>query len=277
MEGPLRVRVIIKGHGSSIHQIAASANGTVTAVLPRGSLRAALAELAGIDLRGVGLLLAKSGRETPVHCGVASFRAQDGVLQAQSLVVDTDSVMTTGAGSINLDSEALDLDLRGHPKGVRLMRLRSPLEVRGTLSHPSVAIRMGGTAAQTAAAVALGVLLTPLASVLAFVDPGLARMRTARPCSPPPTSVSPAGVKAATLGPGVLPAWQFGNVILAARRSPPVRVMPVFASAGVRGRTLRQRQPRRLGRQEAASYQSACCFAAAPGPGTTDTACQVPR
>jgi hypothetical protein len=175
MEGLLRVRITVKGHGSSVHQVAASSNGTVTAVLPHGSLRAALAELAGIDLRGLGLLLAKSERQTAVHCGVASFHADDGTLKAQSLVLDTDAVLITGDGSVHLDSEAVDLVLHGRPKGMRFMRLRAPVLVRGTLAHPSPGIQMRNAAAQTAEAVALGVVLTPLASVLAFVDPGLAK------------------------------------------------------------------------------------------------------
>lgn len=175
MQGALRMRVIVKGRGTSVHQVAASANGTVTAVLPHGLLREALAELTGIDLRGLGLLLAKSDREVAVHCGVASFRAEDGTLRSQSLVLDTDSVLINGDGTIDLDSEALDLVLRGHPKGIRLIRLRTPVLVRGTLAHPSVGIQVGHAAAETAKAVAPGIALTPLASVLAFVDPGLAK------------------------------------------------------------------------------------------------------
>ena len=175
MEGLLRFRVILKGHGSSVHQVAASANGTVTAILPHGSLRAALAELTGIDLRGLGLLLAKSERQTAVHCAVASFRADEGTLKAQSLVLDTDAVLITGDGSVRLDSESVDLVLHGHPKGLRLMRLRAPVLVRGTLAHPVPAIQVRNAAAQTAEAVALGLVLTPLASILAFVDPGLAK------------------------------------------------------------------------------------------------------
>lgn len=173
MDGLLRARVIIKGRGSSIHQVAASANGTLTAVLSHGTIRASLAE--GADLRGLGLLLSKNTPESAVRCGEASFLAHDGTLVTQSLVVDTDPVLITGDGDIHLDSEALDLVLRGHPKGLRLSRLRSPVLVRGTLSHPSAAIQARNSVAQAAAAVALGVLLTPLASVLAFVDPGLAK------------------------------------------------------------------------------------------------------
>jgi uncharacterized protein involved in outer membrane biogenesis len=90
------------------------------------------------------------------------------------LVLDTEQVLIVGEGNINMDSEAIDLTLRGHPKRPGF-RLRSPVLVRGTLSHPSFAIQPRDTAAQTAAAVVLGVLLTPLAAVLAFVDPGLSK------------------------------------------------------------------------------------------------------
>jgi uncharacterized protein involved in outer membrane biogenesis len=175
VEGMLRVRVVAKGHGNSLHQVAASADGSVTAVLTHGTIRASLAELTGIDLRGLGLLLVKDHQETAVDCGVLSFRAQGGTLASQSMVVDTDSVLITGEGTIHLETEALDLALRGHPKHLRLVRVRSPLTVHGTLAHPSVGIQVRNSVAQTAEAVALGVLLTPLASVLAFVDPGLAK------------------------------------------------------------------------------------------------------
>ncbi|HEY1313975.1 MAG TPA: AsmA family protein, partial [Steroidobacteraceae bacterium] len=171
LEGLLRARVLIKGHGSSVHQVASTANGTVSAVLSHGALRSSLAELTGGDLRGLGLLLAKSKQETGVRCGVASFRAQGGTLTAQSLVLDTDSFLISGEGAIHLDSESLDLKLRGRPKKMRLVRVPSQVLLHGTLAHPSAGIGARNSATQTADA-ALGVLLTPLASILAFVDPG---------------------------------------------------------------------------------------------------------
>lgn len=174
-EGALQARVSVKGHGRSIHQVAASADGTVTAVVTHGAIRSSLAELAGIDLRALGLMLAKDKQETGIRCVVAGFKAHDGTLSAQSLVVDTDPVLITGEGQLHLDSESLDFALRGHPKSLRLFRLRTPVLVRGTLVHPAIAAQARNAAAQTAAAVALSAVLTPLAGMLAFVDPGLAK------------------------------------------------------------------------------------------------------
>jgi AsmA family protein len=174
-EGALQARVMVKGQGRSIHQVAASADGTVTAVVTHGTVRSSLAELTGIDLRALGLMLAKDKKETGIRCIVAGFQAHDGTLSAQSLVLDTDPVLITGQGQLHLDSESLDFALRGHPKSLRLFRLRTPVLVRGTLVHPAIAVQAGNAAAQTAAAVALSAVLTPLAGALAFVDPGLAK------------------------------------------------------------------------------------------------------
>jgi uncharacterized protein involved in outer membrane biogenesis len=112
--------------------------------------------------------------ETEIRCGVASFEVKDGLATAQRLLLDTEPVLITGEGDIDLQSEALDLRLQGNPKRPRL-RMRTPLLVHGPLRHPAFAVDSGKPALQAAGAVALGVLLTPVAAMLAFVDPGLAK------------------------------------------------------------------------------------------------------
>jgi uncharacterized protein involved in outer membrane biogenesis len=141
LSGPMQVRVDITGHGASLHQVAASANGSVSATLPHGTIRASLAELAGVDLRGLGLAVARSKRETTVRCAAATFEAHDGTLTAKSIVIDTEPVLIRGEGVIHLDTESLDLVLRGEPKHTRLLRIDAPLRIRGTLMRPSVAIQ----------------------------------------------------------------------------------------------------------------------------------------
>jgi AsmA family protein len=140
LEGPLDARIKISGRGSSIHQVAASGNGTVTGLVPQGTIRDSLAELTGIDLRGLGLLLAKDQRETTLRCAVASFTERDGTLSVQRLIVDTKPVLITGEGRLDLKSEELDFLLRGHPKSPRFFRFRAPVHVKGTLLEPAFGI-----------------------------------------------------------------------------------------------------------------------------------------
>jgi hypothetical protein len=175
LEGALHARVQMTGHGNSLHQIASTADGTLAAVLPGGAMRASLAELTGGSLRGVGLKLAKDEEETGVRCAIAAFSAQRGKVTPQQLLIDTDPVLITGRGTIDLSSETLDLTLHGKSKKLRIASVHSPVYVRGSLSHPSFSLDKGRVAAQTTGAAALGIALTPLAAVLALVDPGLAK------------------------------------------------------------------------------------------------------
>jgi AsmA family protein len=141
IEGPLAVRISLTGRGKSLHDTAASAEGTVVANLPGGMVRDSLAELTGIDLRGLGLLLAKDKKEVPIRCGIASFQAHQGTLTAKNLVLDTAPVLIAGEGFVHLETETLDLMLRGYPKQVRFFQLRSPIVIRGTLKSPSISIQ----------------------------------------------------------------------------------------------------------------------------------------
>lgn len=174
LRGPLSARLQLTGSGDSWHALAASANGTATAVIPHGAVRAAAADAASLDLSGALGLLLKSDKETPIHCAVAGLEAHEGVLSLRSFAIDTDRSLITGGGEIHMDTEALDLRLQGRPKKAQLA-LHSALAIRGTLSHPQFRLAGRGAATQLVAATALGVVLTPIAAVLAFVNPGLQR------------------------------------------------------------------------------------------------------
>jgi uncharacterized protein involved in outer membrane biogenesis len=138
IEGTLRARIVVSGRGSSLHQVASTANGIVTVVIPHGTVRDSLVELAGMDLRGLGLLISKDKHDATLRCAVGIFRDHDGTLTAQDLIADTDAVLITGSGEIHFDTESLDLSLRGEPKSLRLFHWHSPLLIAGTLSHPSI-------------------------------------------------------------------------------------------------------------------------------------------
>jgi uncharacterized protein involved in outer membrane biogenesis len=141
IEGSLAVRINLTGQGKSLHDVAAGAEGTVEASLPAGMVRDSLAELTGIDLRGLGLLLAKDKKEVPIRCGIASFQVHEGTLTAKNLVLDTEPVLIAGEGFVHLETETLDLILRGYPKHVRFFQLRSPIVIHGTLKSPSIGIQ----------------------------------------------------------------------------------------------------------------------------------------
>jgi uncharacterized protein involved in outer membrane biogenesis len=176
LAGDVQARIVAHGHGDSVHDFVSNANGTVTFILPQGEIRAAFAELTGINLvEGLGLLLKGGNDRAQIRCGVAQFALEDGTMRAQNVILDTQNVRITGNGEVRLGPEELDLSIKGEPKKLRLTRLKAPVKISGHLLKPSIGINVGQALKQGAIATALGAAVGPLAAVIAFVDPGLAK------------------------------------------------------------------------------------------------------
>jgi hypothetical protein len=176
LEGMLVGRLNVHGRGTSVHDLASTADGYFSVALPHGDMNKAFAELTGIDVvHGLGLLLSNKDKDTGIRCGIVDFQAQKGMLDAKSIFIDTTPVVITAKGDVNLKDETLDLSMQGHPKKVSFLRLRTPITLTGTLLHPSVGIKASHLLAQAGVAAVLGTLLTPAAAALALVDPGLAK------------------------------------------------------------------------------------------------------
>lgn len=176
LDGTLTARMQLQGRGASVSQVLANSQGSITAVVPEGQIQEAFAELAGIDVaKGLGLVLSKDQRQIPIRCGIADFGLQNGDLAARHVLFDTQNVRIDGSGKIALKSEKVDLKIQGKPKKLRLVRLNAPIVIKGTLRKPRIGIQPEKTVLQAGAAVALAAVATPLAAVLPFVDPGLAK------------------------------------------------------------------------------------------------------
>lgn len=174
IEGAMAARAKLTGYGNSVHRAASSADGSVTMVVPRGKIRQAFAELLGVNAsKGLLMLLSKSNKETDVRCAVADFKVTDGVLRANTIVFDTGVVLAKGTGTVDLETERMAFRIEGDSKKPRLVRLFLPITVEGPLMQPKVGVEAGSAVAQGGVAAALGTLLTPLAALLPFVDPGL--------------------------------------------------------------------------------------------------------
>jgi len=173
VQGAMDGRIVLKGHGRSLREAIAAADGTVTAVVPHGEVEQAFAELTGLDVaNSLGLMLTQDKEKTGVRCGIGQFKAVQGTLVAESLILDTQDVVITGKGEIDVGKEIWDLTLTGKPKKPRL-RVKAPITVRGNLFHPSFGVAPGNAVGQGSVAIGLGALLSPVAAVLAFIDPGL--------------------------------------------------------------------------------------------------------
>ncbi|MGQ2990236.1 MAG: AsmA family protein [Brevundimonas sp.] len=175
ISGRVLGRARLEGSGASIHDFAAGSKGSMSVVLPQGQMRAAFAELLGVNA-SAGLLKLLSGDQSTseIRCGVADFTVAGGTATARTFVVDTDVVLATGRGSIDLGAETLNLTIDGESKKPRLLRLWTPIHVRGSLTAPSVGVDTGQVVAQAGVTGVLAAVVAPIAALFSFVDPGLA-------------------------------------------------------------------------------------------------------
>ena len=175
IEAGLWARARLQGTGASVRAAAAHANGSVTAVLPSGALRKTIGNLINFNLdRTAFLLITKNKKDTPIHCAVMDFKAQEGLLTIDEGVMDTGEAQILGTGDVSLRDETLNLRFAAKPKKFSIIHLNAPITLTGRFDAPKPGVDIVHAIPQAAGAVALGVVAAPLAAVLPFVGPGLA-------------------------------------------------------------------------------------------------------
>jgi hypothetical protein len=103
------------------------------------------------------------------------------MLNPRTFALDAQHTTVTAEGQIDLRMERLDLRIIARPKDFSLVALRGPIIVSGTLGAPSVRADLANAILRTGAAIALGVIATPPAAALPFLQFGSGQ---AFSCSP---------------------------------------------------------------------------------------------
>lgn len=168
-----RAKVVLTGN--SIAEMGATADGEFAVIMAKGRVSSLSLLLTNLDLANAATVLLRGDKNAPVYCAVVSGKIAEGVFIPQLFVADTSEEKITGEGKIDLRDERWNLRLKASSKRPSIVALRGPIRVEGTFKHPKVTPEAGPVVARVAAAVALGVLLTPPAALLALIDPGGAK------------------------------------------------------------------------------------------------------
>ncbi|MFO1242930.1 MAG: AsmA family protein [Rickettsiales bacterium] len=174
--GLLGGKANFKGEGKSLREMLGSANGEMGVGMEGGKLSRLLLELAGLDIfKSLGLVVTGSDEPVEIRCVVGDFNVTNGLMKSQAAFIDTKVTTLEGKGTINLKNEAMAMQITVHPKDPSPLSARAPINIDGTLAKPEIGVDTAALATRAGAAVALGVVLTPIGSLLAFVEPGLGK------------------------------------------------------------------------------------------------------
>ncbi len=170
----------LTARGDSLASLLAGADGRVQTLMSEGTISKLLLEEMGLNLGNV--LATRLTGDHPVRlvCMATDFSVEHGVMRTRAFVVDTDDALIDVNGQLNLASERIDLVLRTNSKQWRLVTLRSPIHVSGTLQQPKVALDKGSMALRAGGALALAAL-NPLAALLPLMQPGPGQSSTCAP------------------------------------------------------------------------------------------------
>lgn len=171
LSGKLDGQVKVKGTGRSVAEILGSLKGGARLHMADAMLSHLALKAAGLDVAGGVKVLLMGDGVLPVHCNVADLAIDKGVVRPRVVVMSLDNATIWADGQVSLADETLNVRAVSSPKDFSPLSLRTPIDVRGTLSKPIVSIEASRPVARGGAAVLLG-LLNPLAAIVPFLDPG---------------------------------------------------------------------------------------------------------
>ena len=170
--GLLGGRAEIDATGDSLSSLLGHGDGHLVLLLAGGNLSALVVDLSGLEFGNALLSALGVPSRASLECFVADLPLQHGVLDTRSLIAVTSEADIRGTGSIDLAHERLDYRLRTESRHFSVGSLPTDIGIRGTFKNPSILPNFGELAARGGAAVALGVLLTPLGALLPTVQFG---------------------------------------------------------------------------------------------------------
>ncbi|HJP96996.1 MAG TPA: AsmA family protein, partial [Rhodanobacteraceae bacterium] len=169
--GQINGDATITGDGDSVAALLGTSDGEVKLLINNGEVSKLLLEEIGLNVGNIIVTKLVGDKPEPLNCAAADFLAKDGLWQSRLFLIDTGTMTINVDGSIDFKSERLDFTIHPHSKGIRVLSLRSPLYLRGTLKHPAPGVEKGPLLARGVGAAVLGTVAAPIAALAAMIAP----------------------------------------------------------------------------------------------------------
>lgn len=170
LQGKVDAEVILVSNGTSNKQIASNANGKITAVMTEGSLTDAPIDLLASNLL-VELMPGRPKKEkTKIECLFVQLSGNDGIFKSDAAMLNTENIVMTANGMVDLTQESLNFALIPKPKDIELFTLDANIRVKGDITQPTYSLDKGSLfkkLLKSAATIALGpaALAVPFSSM----------------------------------------------------------------------------------------------------------------
>ena len=172
-QGILGGEARIDTDGNSLASMMGQGDGELKLVLvSAGQVSALLVDIAGLEFGNALLSALGVPSQAKIDCFITDLPLNHGVVDTKAFLLDTNEARVTGTGTLDFRNQTLDYALTTRSKHFSIGSLPGPIDLTGPLASPS--IRPGAeVVARAGAAAGLGVLLTPLGSLLPTIQFGV--------------------------------------------------------------------------------------------------------
>jgi len=170
--GEINGAAAIRTRGTSIGDMLGHGNGELKFVTRDGVLSKQLLEIAGLNVGSyvVGQLF--GDKPVQLHCALVDMALVDGVAQMRRGELATEPARIDITGSANFRDETLAMRVKPDATGLRIVSLRTPIDITGTFAKPDVALDKGPLLLRAGGALALGLIAAP-AAIIPLIVPGM--------------------------------------------------------------------------------------------------------
>jgi uncharacterized protein involved in outer membrane biogenesis len=171
LEGKVNINIDLKGQGGSVRALMAGLNGKTQVAMGAGRMKSTALDtfIGGPTKMLTELFVGKQGEYTVINCVVSQFDIVKGLATSKALLFDTDYAIVAGKGTINLATEALDLEIDPQPKSATV-NTAVPIVIEGTLAKPSFGVNKLAAARKIGGLV--GGIAFPPALILGLAETG---------------------------------------------------------------------------------------------------------
>jgi uncharacterized protein involved in outer membrane biogenesis len=156
--------------GNSVSALLGSSNGEAKLLVENGTISKFLLEAMGLNVGSVVISKLFGDKPVQINCGVADFAFTDGVARARTFAIDTQDAVIAVDGAVDFKNEKLALTVHPNSKGLRIISLRAPLYVGGTMKKPAVSPDIAVLALRAGGAAALAVVAPVALAVIPLID-----------------------------------------------------------------------------------------------------------
>jgi uncharacterized protein involved in outer membrane biogenesis len=140
-QGGVQGRVNLAGTGRSLAHVMGTATGDIELALTGGSISSLMVSEAGLQLFDALILYVTGDHRIPILCAAGRMNFQNGTVTFDRTLLDTQKSILHVNGTVGLQNQAVNVEVKADPKSFDLLDLHGPVAVQGKIRNPQISLR----------------------------------------------------------------------------------------------------------------------------------------